>query len=344
MKAQMDETGGSHEMILAVSAMKNPSLPIYGYRGRFAPSPTGPLHAGSLVAALGSWLDARSFGGKWLLRIEDLDTPRCIAGADLHILQQLQSCGLHWDGEVTWQSKQHVRYHNALETLQIRHHLYACSCSRKKIANTLVSLGLPTPRDQEQIYPGTCRPDAIGPMVNLADSIKQEKSPSLKRTSAWRLALPQNCNIEFKDRIYGAQKQHLNQAVGDFVLLRSDGIFTYQLAVVVDDHHQNITHIVRGSDLLDNTPRQIYLQNILEYENPQYLHLPIVTNSAGEKLSKQTQAEGIDVTSKRHALRALEIAARHLGLKNLPSGDGMPISDWLMAATTAWADIRPSAQ
>ncbi len=331
-------------MILAVSVMKNLTSPIYGYRGRFAPSPTGPLHAGSLVSALGSWLDARSSGGKWLLRIEDLDTPRCIAGADRHILQQLQACGLHWDEEVTWQSKHQDRYKKAIEILQTLHQLYACNCSRKKVANALRLLGIPTHRDQGQIYPGTCRPDPFISRSSQNNAINPDGSTSQKRKSAWRLALPENCNIEFKDRFYGNQHQNLNQAVGDFVLLRSDGIFTYQLAVVVDDNYQKITHIVRGSDLLDNTPRQIYLQNILEFKNPQYLHLPLVTNSAGEKLSKQTQAEGINITSERHALTALEHAAKHLGLNGLPSRYGMKVSDWLLAATKAWSDIQSDPQ
>ena len=314
-------------MILAVSTLKNPSSPADGYRGRFAPSPTGPLHAGSLVAALGSWLDARQNGGQWLLRIEDLDTPRCIPGADQQIWAQLLACGLAWDEEPSYQSQRQELYEEALEQLNQLKLLYPCTCSRQTIASALATLGIETPRNQEMVYPGTCRPNQL--KIN---------SPELLKTSkvAWRLALPENCQIEFEDLALGHQSQDLNTAVGDFVLHRSDGLFTYQLAVVVDDAQQGITHIVRGEDLLSNTARQIHLQKILGHKTPQYLHLPLVLDEHGEKLSKQTLASQINTQDEKCSLRELRKAAQHLGLRNLPDGENITIAEWLMAATRAW--------
>jgi len=314
-------------MILAVSILKNSSSPAGGYRGRFAPSPTGPLHAGSLVAALGSWLDARKNGGKWLLRIEDLDTPRCIPEAAQQIQSQLMACGLSWDEEVIYQSERQEAYQRALERLNELNCLYICSCSRQTIANTLKSLGIQTPRNQEMVYPGTCRPkDCISnPIENLGELQK-----------AWRIALPTNCHSEFEDLALGLQNQNLNTEVGDFVLRRSDGLFTYQLAVVVDDAEQGITHIVRGQDLLSNTARQIHLQEELEYPRPKYLHLPLVLDEHGEKLSKQTLATQINTQDEKHALSELRKAAIHLGLQNLPDGENVTIAEWLLAATHAW--------
>jgi len=313
-------------MILAVSTLKNPSSPAGGYRGRFAPSPTGPLHAGSLVAALGSWLDARKNGGKWLLRIEDLDTPRCIPEASQQIQSQLLACGLSWDGEIIYQSKRQEAYQRALERLNELKCLYSCSCSRQTIANTLAQLGIQTPRNQEMVYPGTCRPSSLD--RNSADAMGSEK--------AWRIALPPNCHIEFEDLALGLQSQNLNTEVGDFVLLRSDGLFTYQLAVVVDDAEHGITHIVRGQDLLSNTARQIYLQEALGYQRPKYLHLPLVLDEHGEKLSKQTLATQINTQDEKHSLIELRKAAIHLGLQNLPDGEKVTIAEWLLAATHAW--------
>ena len=314
-------------MILAVSKLKNPSSPADGYRGRFAPSPTGPLHAGSLVAALGSWLDARKNGGKWLLRIEDLDTPRCVPGATQQIQSQLLACGLSWDEEIIYQSQRQDAYQRALERLNGLRCLYPCTCSRQTIANALAGAGIQTPRNQEMVYPGTCRPATLisNPTETLGD---------LKK--AWRIALPQNCHIEFQDVALGPQSQHLNTEVGDFVLRRSDGLFTYQLAVVVDDAEQGITHIVRGQDLLSNTARQMYLQEVLGYRRPEYLHLPLVLDEHGEKLSKQTLATQINTQDEKHSLMELRKAAKHLGLKNLPDGENVSIAEWLLAATHAW--------
>ena len=314
-------------MILAVSTPKNLPSPASGYRGRFAPSPTGPLHAGSLVAALGSWLDARKNGGKWLLRIEDLDTPRCIPEATEQIQSQLLACGLSWDEEIVYQSQRQVPYQRALECLNGMKCLYACTCSRQTIANTLADLGIDTPRNHEIVYPGTCRPAYL--ISNPTESIEVSRK-------AWRIALPPNCHIQFDDLALGRQSQDLNKEVGDFVIRRSDGLFTYQLAVVVDDAEQGITHVVRGQDLLSNTARQIYLQKILGYQRPEYLHLPLVLDENGEKLSKQTLATQINTKDEKHALMELRKAAKHLGLKNLPDGENTTITEWLLAATHAW--------
>jgi glutamyl-Q tRNA(Asp) synthetase len=319
-------------MILAVSKLKNPSSPADGYRGRFAPSPTGPLHAGSLVAALGSWLDARKNGGKWLLRIEDLDIPRCDPEASEQIQSQLLSCGLSWDEEVIFQSQRQEAYQRALERLNTLKCLYSCTCSRQTIANALAKLGIKTPRNQEMIYPGTCRPATLA--SNDLQGNPQDTFGDLQ--IAWRIALPQYCHIEFEDLALGYQSQNLNTEIGDFVLRRNDGLFTYQLAVVVDDAEQGITHIVRGKDLLNNTARQIHLQEVLGYQRPQYLHLPLVLDEYGEKLSKQTLATQINTQDEKYSLIELRKAAKHLSLKNLPDSKNVTIAEWLLAATHAW--------
>lgn len=314
-------------MILAVSTSKNLPPPAGGYRGRFAPSPTGPLHAGSLVAALGSWLDARKNGGKWLLRMEDLDTPRNVPGSAEQIQSQLLACGLVWDEEPIYQSERKQLYQAALERLNKLKYLYPCTCTRQTIAKTLSELGIETPRHQEIVYPGTCRPET--PFSYAIQDISQSHS-------AWRIALPKNTNIKFDDLSMGAQSQNLNQQVGDFVLRRGDGIFTYQLAVVVDDALQGITHIVRGEDLLGNTARQLHLQNVLGYHRPSYRHLPLVLDEYGEKLSKQTLATQIQVQDSQHALLELRKAATHLELSGLPDGKSTTLAEWLLAATRAW--------
>ena len=314
-------------MILAVSKLKNPPSQPVGYRGRFAPSPTGPLHAGSLAAALGSWLDAQKNGGKWLLRIEDLDTPRCVPGADQQIQGQLAACSLHWDEEITWQSQRQEGYQTALERLNSLQLLYPCTCSRQTIASTLAQQGIITPRNQEMVYPGTCRPEKL--ISYTRDELNSNKA-------AWRIALPQHCEITFEDLALGTQHQNLNQQVGDFVLKRSDGLFTYQLAVVVDDAMQGITHIVRGEDLLSNTGRQMHLQNVLGFPTPNYQHLPLVLDEHGEKLSKQTLATQIQTQTDELALAELRKVAKHLGLRDLPDGENITIAEWLHAATQAW--------
>lgn len=321
----MNKTGYDHEMILAVSTVK---IPLPRYRGRFAPSPTGPLHAGSLVSALGSWLDARANQGAWLVRIEDLDTPRCIPGMDELILAQLKACGLFWDEEVTWQSQRLASYQNALETLYSLQQIYPCTCSRQQITSVLSSQGKLRARNQEQVYPGTCRLHPIEQVI-FSEAVAEH---------AWRLALKPNQQIRFTDAEFGLQAQNLNADVGDFVLRRADGIVSYQLAVVVDDANQGITHIVRGADLLSNTARQIYLQGVLGYATPHYHHLPLVLDAHGEKLSKQTQATEINTSSSAAVLEALRAAALHLGLNGVSGGQDQTIAECLLQATHAWTD------
>jgi glutamyl-Q tRNA(Asp) synthetase len=257
-----------------------------------------------------------------------LDTPRCIAGMDQRILAQLRACGLTWDEEVLWQSQQLNAYQNVLETLYSDQQIYPCSCSRQQITSVLSAQGLLRARNQEQIYPGTCR--------NV--HIWQAQFPNDMPASAWRLAIKPEQGIRFADAEFGQQEQILNADVGDFVLRRADGIFAYQLAVVVDDARQGITHIVRGADLLSNTARQIYLQGILDYPTPQYRHLPLVLDPHGEKLSKQTQATAINTVSDAAALQALQAAALHLGLRGLGDGQDQTIAEWLLRATQAWSD------
>ena len=297
------------------------SRQAFPYRGRFAPSPTGPLHAGSLASALGSWLDARAHGGQWLVRIEDVDTPRTVQGSDQIILQQLIACGLYWDEEVVWQSKRTALYQAALDQLNKDQMTYRCICSRKHIEETLRANGAELGRHEDLIYPGSCR-----------NQNRQEEKAAI------RVALPSSCVLQFKDRMKGVQSQDLTTQVGDFVLRRADGLFTYQLAVVVDDHLQDITHIVRGEDLFSNTARQLYLQQILGYQIPSYLHLPLVTNAAGEKLSKQTQALEIDTSNTDAILNSLRRAAIHLGLNDDRKELGKTIHEWLLMKANQWRD------
>jgi glutamyl-Q tRNA(Asp) synthetase len=241
------------------------------YRGRFAPSPTGPLHIGSLVAAVASYLKAKCNKGEWLLRIEDLDPPREVPGAAEDMVKTLAAHGFQWDGEIVYQSQRSQAYRAAFEYLRQAGLVYPCACSRKEIADSAMSL------DKGRVYPGTCK-------NGLASG---------REARAWRVRVAAGI-IRFTDRLCGAQQQDLQRAVGDFVVLRADGEWAYQLAVVVDDYLQGITHVVRGQDLLDSTPRQIYLQRCLAYSTPIYAHVPVVTNALGEKLSKQTGATALD--------------------------------------------------
>ena len=264
------------------------------YRGRFAPSPTGPLHFGSLVAAVGSYLDARAQGGEWLLRMEDVDTPRNVPGAAEQILATLEAFGFEWDGPVLWQSQRLAAYAEALAQLQAAGLAYGCACSRKEIADsasqTASQATIQAAIDGGLIYPGTCR-DGL---------------PAGRSARAWRLRVSDE-EIAFTDRVQGRVAQCLARDVGDFVLHRADGLFAYQLAVTVDDDFQGISDIVRGADLLASTPRQIWLQRCLGFAEPRYAHLPVVTNAAGEKLSKQTLAPALDVTKAAYSLvRALQ--------------------------------------
>jgi glutamyl-Q tRNA(Asp) synthetase len=262
------------------------------YVGRFAPSPTGPLHLGSLVAALASWLDARSAGGRWLVRIEDLDAPRAVPGAADAILGQLEEFGLQWDGPVVRQSLRNNFYQEALENL--RPHTYPCACTRRELEDSALAL------DGARVYPGTCRAGIV-----------PGKSPRALRVRT----VPEP--IRFRDRVQGEVAQSVQTEVGDFVLKRADGLFAYQLAVVVDDAAQGISDVVRGADLLDSTPRQIWLQRLLGAATPRYLHVPVAVNAAGEKLAKQTGARAAEVADLRRALSFLGLAAPDLPAPDL---------------------------
>ncbi|NKI68029.1 tRNA glutamyl-Q(34) synthetase GluQRS [Collimonas pratensis] len=291
------------------------------YTGRFAPSPTGPLHAGSLVAAMASYLDAKASHGRWLLRMEDVDEARTAAGAADSILADLDALGMHWDGEVVFQSRRGAAYEAAFDRLGRL--AYPCGCTRREIVDSRICVAA----DGAAVYPGTCRSGL----------------PVGKPARAYRLRVPDPGHIDeliiFDDRWLGRVQQHLAIEVGDFVLKRADGYWAYQLAVVVDDAEQGVTHVVRGADLLDSTGRQIYLQRQLQLATPQYLHVPVITNADGEKLSKQNGAQAIDMTQ---PLQALIKAAWFLGLD---IGQVESIAAFWPLATAAWANLeatRPS--
>ena len=283
------------------------------YIGRFAPSPTGPLHAGSLVAALASYLDARVNHGRWLIRIEDIDEARTVASAAEDIIQTLAAFGMRSDGEILWQSTRKIRYSDAFDKL--RSAVYACACSRKEIADSRVTLAA----DGAVIYPGTCR-----------NGLAPGRTPR-----AWRVRVPAATDphalIQFDDRWQGLISENLAEHVGDFVLKRADGFWAYQLAVVVDDAEQGVTDIVRGADLLDSTVRQIYLQRLLGFSTPRYLHVPAVMNDRREKLSKQTGAQPLDV---RNPINALMEASEHLGLTS--SHTPSAVDEFWTMAIPAW--------
>ncbi|VTX75261.1 tRNA glutamyl-Q(34) synthetase GluQRS [Neisseria sicca] len=252
------------------------------YIGRFAPSPTGLLHIGSLLTALASYADARANRGKWLVRMEDLDPPREMPGAVAHILHTLEAFGFEWDGEVVWQSRRHSLYRDALGRLKEKGLLYPCYCSRKdwQAAAAQGADGF--------VYNGRCR--------------RPEDRPHTDKPPAWRIRVNDE-TIGFDDGIVGHYAQNLARDIGDFVLLRADGFWAYQLAVVADDADQGITHIVRGQDLLVSTPRQIYLQRCLGFATPHYAHLPLLVNKHGQKWSKQTLAPALDENHKEQLLR-----------------------------------------
>lgn len=280
---------------------------VLEYRGRFAPSPTGPLHFGSLVAAVGSYLDARHHHGRWLVRMEDLDPPREMPGAADLILRTLEAFGLEWDEAVEFQSRHGVRYAAALAQLERDGHLYACTCTRREVADS--STG---PDRGTAVYPGTCR---NGPRPG-------------RRARAMRVRVYDTV-IDMTDPLQGNASQALERDVGDFVLRRADGLYAYQLAVVVDDAAQRISHVVRGADLLGSTPRQVYLQRLLGFATPGYLHLPVAVNACREKLAKQTLAPAI---SPEHAVETLLQA---LAFLNQPLPDGA--RDASPAELLAWA-------
>ena len=286
-------------------------------RGRFAPSPTGPLHAGSLVAGLASWLDVRAHRGEWLVRIEDVDKPRCVPGAAEEILRQLAACGLVPDAPPQWQSAREPLYQAALDRLAAAGQAYPCACTRKDIELAWRAQGRARERHGELVYPGTCRDGLHG-----------------KPARAWRFRVPEG-TVAWTDRRVGTHLQDVQHEVGDFVLKRADGLFAYQLAVVVDDAAQEITHVVRGEDLVDNTPRQLLLQRALGYPQPLYLHTPLVLGANGEKLSKQNGAAPLDLSDPVAALRS---AARTLGLEGL---SGETRAALLASAVQAWKALYP---
>ncbi len=278
------------------------------YHGRFAPTPSGPLHFGSLVTALASYLDARARQGQWLLRMEDVDPPREVQGAAAGILQSLKAHGFEWDGEVMYQSRRKEAYQAVLARLQDRGLVYPCTCSRRRIAESS------RPGVDGPVYPGSCR----------------TRNPATE--GALRFLVAEQ-RVRFDDRLLGRVACNVERECGDFVLRRVDGVFTYQLAVVVDDAEQGITHVVRGADLLTSTPRQIVLQQALGYATPFYLHIPVVLDGRGCKLSKQTRAVALHDAEPLPALRE---AGRFLGLPEI--GRVVGVEGWLAAAIHLWPE------
>jgi glutamyl-Q tRNA(Asp) synthetase len=315
------------------------------YIGRFAPSPTGPLHAGSLVAALASWLDARAHSGSWLVRIEDVDSTRCLPGMGEFILQQLGQCGLTPDQPPLYQSQRTRLYQQALQALVQSGLAYPCSCTRKQIEAALLQQGTGKPRHGELVYPGTCRSrrqSSTAPAWRLRTDIYMKNVPialihkGLVAIDSIVFQAPPALHTEpltqptqWLDRRLGSQQQDVDAVVGDFVLKRADGCFAYQLAVVVDDAAQGITDVVRGADLVDNTARQILLQHALGLPTPRYLHTPLVLGANGEKLSKQNGAAALDL---QQPLAALNLAAQALGLLPHPG----PLAEALAFYVSQW--------
>lgn len=293
--------------------MSDPTNDSPIYRGRFAPSPTGPLHFGSLVAAVGSYLQARAHGGEWHVRIEDLDRPRVVGGAADNILRTLERLHLHWDGPVRYQQKAEF-YAGAFAQLAAHAAVYACRCSRREIADSSIR-GIDGP-----VYPGTCRTRTLP-----ADE-----------PAAWR-ARTGDAQVEFADRVQGTITRALGRDIGDFVVRRADGRFTYQLAVVVDDAALGVSEIVRGADLLESTARQIHLQRLLGLPTPLYAHLPVAIDTRREKLSKQTHAAAIDVAA---ASALIVRALRFLGHAPPPTLDRANLAEVWTWARSNWDIAR----
>jgi glutamyl-Q tRNA(Asp) synthetase len=284
---------------------------MHHYCGRFAPTPSGPLHFGSMIAAIGSYCDARACGGNWHVRIDDIDTPRVVRGAADAILHALEAFALEWDGRPVYESANIDAYHSALHLLRASAQVFACACSRREISNSAIT------GPEGPVYPGTCR-NGLRP---------GRKARSL------RLRVDGTAAMAFTDALQGRISQNLASEVGDFAVYRSDRIFSYHLACVVDDAHQNVTHVVRGADLIESTPRQIYLQCLLGLPTPSYLHLPVATNNRGEKLSKQTRAAPVDIS---HPGRTIHAVLRYLGQHppaELANWSARAAIDW---AVTAW--------
>jgi glutamyl-Q tRNA(Asp) synthetase len=286
------------------------------YTGRFAPSPTGSLHQGSLVAAVASYLDARAHNGTWIIRIEDIDEGRSVPGAAEGILALLHNLGMDSDREVVWQSRRKHLYQAAFD--QLAGNAYPCGCNRREIADSRLGFA----PDGAAIYPGTCR-EGLAPGRTT-------------RSLRLRVPGPGEDVVGFTDRFAGTIRQRLALESGDFVLKRADGYWAYQLAVVVDDAEQGITDVVRGADLIDSTPRQIYLQRLLGVPTPRYLHVPVVRNAAGEKLSKQTGALAVQPGDEAAAVAALLESARFLGLEVEPVNS---LAGFWQAAVPAWARL-----
>ena len=290
--------------------------------GRFAPSPSGPLHFGSLVAALASYCEVKSRRGLWLLRIEDVDTPRVVAGASEQILRDLEAFGFAWDGAVSYQSDRFDQYQYYLDKLLAQGDCYACECSRRSLRKRGVRSG-----PLGQIYPGLCRLKQL-PVANHSLRLNTENANS----------------VGFLDRVYGQFSLNLPESVGDFVLKRADSIFAYHLAVVVDDQLQGINQIVRGADLLENTCLHLYLQQKLAFATPEYMHIPLVNNAQGVKLSKQTGARALD---HQRASRLLVAALRHLGQVTSPDLEYNNPREVLQWASDNWSPglipVEPAA-
>ena len=321
------------------------------YCGRFAPSPTGPLHAGSLAAALASWLDSRAHSGRWLVRLEDVDGPRCMVGADQIILAQLAACGLLPDEPPVYQSQRGTLYQNALDQLIAHGKAYPCACTRQDIAHAMEASGQALERHHQLVYPGTCRNGLHGRAPRswrfLTEEFVSNRPPAhvIPAQAATNLIAPSkpeidappspaNGEVTWHDRMLGTQTQNVGAEVGDFVLKRADGIWAYQLAVVVDDAAQGVTHIVRGEDLADNTARQILLQRALRLATPAYLHTPLVLGADGEKLSKQNGAQPLDTSQ---PVAVLQQAGQVLGLIGNPIA-ATP-ADWLQQAVPLWTAL-----
>lgn len=295
-------------------AASSPAAPAVRYRGRFAPSPSGPLHFGSLLAALASYCDARAAGGDWLLRIEDVDAPRSRPGATSAILHTLERYGFEWDGPVWRQSTRGARYDEAMAVLTSRGALYACTCSRRDLADALpTTIG-------ERRYPGTCRVASPSIATGTRHAVRAVVEPGV---------------VAFTDRLQGPQQQDVARDVGDFVVRRTDGLHAYQLAVVIDDADQQINAVVRGADLLASTPRQIVLQRMLSLSTPSYLHVPVAIDRAGAKLSKQTRAPGLP----EQPLPALLAAWRFLD-QPAPAATPLSVAEFWAFAHIAWLPTR----
>ena len=279
------------------------------YRGRFAPSPTGELHLGSLACAMASFLDARSHDGLWIVRIEDIDTERCKPPYSASILKTLERFGLKSDEPVIYQSQRKDLYEKAFQKLQDKGLVYGCACTRKEIESRCLALGL-----APNFYPGTCR-----------------NSTLLRPIRAWRFKVPEK-SISFTDRLAGSITENTSKTVGDFIIKRADGLWAYQMAVVVDDANQGITDIVRGADLLDNTARQILLQQALGFTEPRYMHIPLVVNDRQQKLSKQTRAPSIANADPLSTLKRL------LGHFGLPEFQAQSIEGFWSRATNLWKE------